>query len=220
MVTWSGSPLTSSATLGEVDEVFHEIVSDLVHIDVHHVKPQQDHPFHKLVTSGMSDRPMTAPPGAEDQRFAELVVVLPPEWDVSMDAFKREENYWPIRLMKILARLPHEYDTWLWWGHTVPNGEPPAPYAPNNTFTGAIITPALTLPQEFFELKISMDKTICFFAVIPLYTEEMELKLRKGADALFDRFDNAEVNEIIDMRRKNVCAPTRWWPFGRGRTRH
>ncbi|MFQ8729788.1 MAG: suppressor of fused domain protein [Enterocloster bolteae] len=25
-------------------------------------------------------------------------------------------EYWPIRLIKYLARFPHEYSTWLGWG--------------------------------------------------------------------------------------------------------
>ena len=47
--------------LGPVSGVFHEIISDLVHIDVH-VVPANDHcPYLRLVTSGMSDLPMTVP---------------------------------------------------------------------------------------------------------------------------------------------------------------
>ncbi len=51
--------------IGEVTMVFHEIVSDLVHIDVHHVLPTEDRDFHTLITSGMSDKPMNVPDGAE-----------------------------------------------------------------------------------------------------------------------------------------------------------
>ena len=47
--------------VGKVAHVFHEIVSDLVHVDVHLVPPQPNGDFVTLVTSGMSDRPMTLP---------------------------------------------------------------------------------------------------------------------------------------------------------------
>src|SRR5262245_19498833 len=49
--------------LGEYPTVFHEIVSHLVHIDVHFVAPNTQRPYHTLITSGMSDRPMTVPEG-------------------------------------------------------------------------------------------------------------------------------------------------------------
>ena len=66
------------------------MISDLVHIDVHWVQPTPKRPYHTLVTSGMSDKPMTVPAGAEHLRFAELMLCLPPEWQMSMEAFKQE----------------------------------------------------------------------------------------------------------------------------------
>src|SRR5687767_15165770 len=39
---------------GEVESVLHELVSDLVHIDIHYVKPTPERNYHTLVTSGMS----------------------------------------------------------------------------------------------------------------------------------------------------------------------
>lgn len=51
--------------VGKIDMVFHEIVSDQVHIDVHWVKPTEERPFHTLITSGMSDKEMTTPDGVE-----------------------------------------------------------------------------------------------------------------------------------------------------------
>ena len=48
--------------VGKVRHVFHETISDLVHIDVHLVPPQPNRDFVTLVTSGMSDRPMDVPP--------------------------------------------------------------------------------------------------------------------------------------------------------------
>lgn len=44
--------------IGEICMVFHEVISDTVHIDVHHIKPTEERPFHTLVTSGMSDLQM------------------------------------------------------------------------------------------------------------------------------------------------------------------
>ena len=49
--------------------VFHEIVSDVVHIDLLHVPPRRERPFHTLVTCGMSVRPMNVPQDAEEFRY-------------------------------------------------------------------------------------------------------------------------------------------------------
>lgn len=192
------------AHLGKVESVFHEIVSDTVHIDVHFVKPSEDFPFARLVTSGMSDLPMTIPEGVEAPRFTELLVTLPEDWRLDQDSFKEEMWYWPVRLLKGLARLPHKYSTWLGFGHTVPNGDPPEPYAPNTQLCGAIILPSVTVPDEFHTLRIDERKEITFFAVVPLYGEEMNLKLRLGSDKLLDKFVSMKVTDIVDPLRRNV----------------
>ncbi len=114
--------------IGEITHVFHEILSDQVHIDVHHIALTLARNYHTFVSSGMSDKAMSVPEGREEFRFAELMLALPADWPISDEAFKKENNYWPIRWLKILARLPHEYDTWLEYGHTVPNGDPAKPF--------------------------------------------------------------------------------------------
>ncbi|HEL2958792.1 TPA: suppressor of fused domain protein [Stenotrophomonas maltophilia] len=193
--------------LGPVSGVFHEIISDLVHIDVHVVPATEQFPYLRLVTSGMSDLPMTVPDevDADVPRYMELMVTLPADWPISQDAFEDERNYWPVRLLKGLARLPHEYDTWLGFGHTIPNGHPSEPYAPGVGFDGAIVLPPVTTPEDFAELALEDGKVISFMTIIPLYPEEMDLKLKKGAEALLDRFDAKNIQDVIEPGRVNVA---------------
>jgi len=193
--------------LGPVSGVFHEIISDLVHIDVHVVPATEQFPYLRLVTSGMSDLPMTVPDevDADVPRYMELMVTLPADWPISQDAFEDERNYWPVRLLKGLARLPHEYDTWLGFGHTIPNGHPSEPYAPGVGFDGAIVLPPVTPPEDFAELVLEDGKVISFMTIIPLYPEEMDLKLKKGAEALLDRFDAKNIQDVIEPGRTNVA---------------
>lgn len=198
--------------VGPIAGVFHEILSDLVHIDVHWVKPSRKFPFHTLVTSGMSDKPMTTPEGLEEHRYAELCVLLPESWPVNLadyqlmeEAFKEERNYWPVRWLKTIARFPHEYDTWVAYGHTIPNGEGAEPFADNTKLGCIMLMPSLTLGNAFFELKVSDEKTIKFYCLYPLYKEEMDYKLKKGFDALLDKFDQYKVSDVVDIQRPNTC---------------
>lgn len=190
--------------IGEVDVVFHELLSDTVHIDIHHVKPTQDRPFHTLITSGMSDIAMKVPDGSDINPHMELMITLPSEWKISNDAFKDECWYWPIRQLKFLARFPHKYDSWFGWGHTIPNGDPAEAFAENTKFTGVMLATSLNVPEEFIELKIGDEKNIQFFSLIPLYEEEMNLKLQKGSDELLDKFDKYHINDLVELNRKNV----------------
>ena len=196
--------------IGPIDYVFHELVSEYVHIDVHRVPPQKHRPYYTLITSGMSEQSMTVPNGAESLRFTELMICLPAHWRLNMEDFRDERNYWPIRLLKIMARLPHEFRTWLGLSHSVPNGEPPRPYAPNTKFCCSVIVPPLTCPDAFRTLRIDAEQTIHFYAVLPLYREELSCKLNEGMSVLIDRLDGARVTELINLRRKNTCR-TRWF---------
>lgn len=204
--------------VGPVANVFHELLSDLVHIDIHIVEPTPERNCYTLVTSGMSDRAMSAPEEYSDLKFSELLIALPHDWPMSEDGWKDEANYWPIRMLKFLSRFPHEYQTWLWAMHTIPNGNPPEPFASNTEMNGVILLPPITLPDAFGELVIDAEKTIHFHSVIPLHPDEMDLKLQKGAEALFDGFDQHGVSEILDPNRKSVATRKRsWFPFKRKR---
>ncbi len=197
--------------IGPVAGVLHELGSDLVHIDVHQVPPTDNRPFWTLVTSGMSDRPMTVPEGAEAYEFAELMMCLPPDWPMSQESFGDEQNYWPIRLLKILARLPQEYDTWLGPGHTVPNsGEDDVPYADGTGFTCALLLPPmLVVPSDFSRVELD-DRVINFHAVWPMFPSEVEYKLTHGLESLLDRFEKHQVTELVEIDRANTCASPGW----------
>src|SRR5579872_2254400 len=158
--------------LGKIETVFHELASDTVHIDVHFVKPNESCPNHRFVTSGMSDLPMRTPEGAGVPQFIELMITLPPSWHLNQESLKDENWYWPIHLLKFLAHFPHKNQTWLGFGHTMPNGDPPAPFGTNTALCGAILLPPVSVPQDFFRLKTG-EKEIIFFSVVPLYKEEM-----------------------------------------------
>lgn len=192
--------------VGKVDSVYHEILSDLVHIDIHIVKPTPERNYYSLVTSGMSDLAMAAPAEHPELAYSEMCICLPPEWPMGKEKWELETNYWPVRMLKFLARFPHAYRTWLWELHTVPNGNPPSPFADDTGLCGVILLPPRLLPREFCTLKIDEEKTIHFHAVVPLHADEMELKLKRGAEALFDGFDRRQVSELLDPRRPSSLA--------------
>jgi hypothetical protein len=186
--------------IGKVEMVFHEIVSDKVHIDIHWVKPTTDKPYHTLITSGMSDKPMNTPEELEGGKYAELCICLPEEWKISDEDFEDENNYWPVRWLKFLARFPHDYNTWLGWGHTIPNGDPPESFIESTKLTTMILLPPIMFGEEFQQLELE-EKIITFFSLVPLYTEELNLKLEKGAESLFNGFDEYGVTDILDINR-------------------
>lgn len=195
--------------IGEIALVFHEIVSDIIHIDIYWIKPTEERPFHTLVTSGMSDLPMTIPEGYNINKYCELCILLPPSWNIetvlSDPESCNEEDYWPIRWLKIVARFVHEYKTWVGYGHTIPNGENAEGFASNTKLGCMMLLPSTSLGNEFFELKVNEEKSINFYCLYPIYKEEMDFKIKKGSDALINKLSSNHVLDIVDKNRINVC---------------
>ena len=44
--------------------------------------------------------------------------------------------------------------------HTIPNGDPPEPFAPNTQFVCVMLEPPITVDPEFFQLDIDEGKSI------------------------------------------------------------
>jgi hypothetical protein len=192
---------------GEPGMVWHEIVSDRVHVDVHVVPASRTRKYITLVTSGMSALPMTVPAALDEREkwmHAELCLLLPATWKIEQEALSDERNFWPIRLLKGLARLPHDFATWLGLGHSIPNGDPAEPYADGTELAGAIIIPPLDLVEGFFE--VPGEPPMHIFQVLPVTPKEMDFKLAHGHVALLERMEqhDATIFGPIDPRRRSA----------------
>ncbi len=195
---------------GRESFVYHELVSDLVHIDVNLMWPTEEQPFHVVYTTGMSDLPMTLPDeitDREDLKYAEVFLFLPGDWDLGRElqlgSDVKPEYFWPIQMLKFLARFPHEYETWLGWGHTIPNGPDYAPLGPGVGFGGVVLD---QLGKGLEEARTADGRQISLLFAIPAYKEEIEYKLKYGMEALRDRFSQGGLPVVLDVRRPNLCA--------------
>ena len=189
---------------GKIDFVMHEKKSPLVHVDVYVVRDMGPTKHQYLITSGMSEKPMPVPDGASDGRFAELVIALPGDWPLSPEAFEDEANYWPIRILKGLARFPHEHKTWMYEGHSAHWINPPAPIASNTNMTSVVLLRPRLIPEENQYVHVSKKKHIRLWGVYPVYHEEVDLKERQGSGSLDELFDQNGITELLDPKRKSI----------------
>lgn len=191
---------------GKIKTVLHEEVSDLVHIDVLLIPATAKRPYQLLVTSGVSDIAMHMPEeGFEAHSRVELMIALPKDWPISAEAFENENNYWPVRWLKKIGRLPHQNNTWIGWGHTIPNGNPVQTIA-DTQFTGVILLPSVLLPDEFYKLRTKDGNTIRFYGIVPLHQTEMDLKLNSSLEALEAKLEQHQVDILLDKRRANLVS--------------
>jgi uncharacterized protein len=191
---------------GPVQEFCLTEILPVTGINVHIIPAGPGRDFVTLFTAGVSDRPMNVPEGFEEYRFAEIIIRLPAGWPTSPEALDSEDTAWPYQWLRMIGAYPSAEDSWLRDKYAIfPNGDPPEPFASNTRLS------CLMLLQDISpagRLQCEDGRTIIFYQVLPLYTEERDLELEQGILELLTRFDAAEVSEVVDLRRPNVAAAT------------
>ena len=191
-------------TFGPVEMVFHELVSPDIHVDICMIPPSEERDYYTLVTMGMGAHRMNVPEELAEYKLerAELAIALPPDWKLDEASLKDERWYWPIGLLKVLARLPITEDTWLGFGHTM---DKQSPFAEGTELCAAILAGPQGAVWEGGEVCVLPGgQEVNFYQVIPLYRDEMEYKLAHDADALLDKM--ADVSFVVDPTRRDVLA--------------
>lgn len=196
---------------GRTTRVYREIDSEFLHVDVFVMQAPTKQDFHVLYTTGMSALPMTLPaellPQYRDLERAEMLLLLPAEWDI-LTGYEEDKDvpdrlWWPVRLMKYLARFPHEYKTWLGWGHTLPNSATFVPYDESTKLCGAMLG---ALQERISVYRAEDDTQINLYTVMPLYREEMEYQKAAGTEALMQKLAALKgFGMIVFPDRPNVC---------------
>ena len=192
---------------GESELVGHEVVSPDIHCDIVIVPPTENLPYYKLITMGAGAYQMNIPKELKSDVYdrAEYVIFLPKDWNLKSD---KEEDYWPIRMLKTIARLPIREENWLYYGHTVNLTDDGSPVADNTKFNSCVLLPSTNETGQIVKpLKLSLfGKKVAFFQLFPLYQEELEFKMEHSLDEMIDMFGEEILdNLIINIHRKNFC---------------
>ena len=188
---------------GEVENVFHELVSPDIHVDICVVPPTEERDYYTLVTMGMGAHRMNVPEELAEYKLerAELAIALPADWKLDQESMKDEKWYWPIRLLKSLARLPIASDTWLGFGHTMDNEED---FAKGTKLCAAILTGPQDTEDGSEVCILPSGEEVNFYQVIPLYRDELEYKLAHDADALLDKMNG--ISFVVEPDRQDAIT--------------
>jgi len=182
--------------------VMHEKESEVVHSDIYIIKPNEDRDYYIMISSGMSALPMHVPFDSPHLAFAEVMILLPSDWNINYNDFANENNYWPIRLLKQLSKYPHLNNTWLGWGHTIPLNDQ---HIVNHNFHSVLLLDSITFSEDFTTIE-NEEKNICVYSVIPLYKEELDYVLQEGVSKLMEKFVLFNTEEIVNIHRINACV--------------
>ena len=188
---------------GEFEHVFHELSSPDIHVDICVVPPSKERNYYTLVTMGMGAHRMNVPEELAEYKLerAELAIALPGNWKLKHEDLKNERWYWPIRLLKTLARLPIASDTWLGFGHTMDHEED---FAKDTKLCAAILTGPQGTEEGSEVCTLPGGEEVNFYQVIPLYRDELEYKLAHDADALLDKMEG--ISFVVEPDRQDAIT--------------
>ena len=190
-------------TFGEFENVFHELVSPDIHVDICVIPPSEERDYYTLVTMGMGAHRMNVPEELAEYKLerAELAIALPKDWKLDEESMKDERWYWPVGLLKVLARLPISGDTWLGWGHTM---DKQSPFAEGTKLCAAILTGPQGVGEGGEVCTLPSGEEVNFYQVIPLYRNEMEYKMEHDVDALLEKM--AGISFVVNPTRQNAIT--------------
>ena len=173
---------------GDYELVAHEKLSPDIHCDIVIVPPSEEQPYFKLVTMGAGAYKMNIPK------------------EYKSKVCDRAEYWWPIRMLKTVARLPIRTDDWLFYSHTVELTDDGKPLAENTKFNSCVLLVSRGKNQYVKPFKLGRGKKVAFYQLYPLYQEELEYKVENSFYDLMDKVDEEELNnQVININRKNFC---------------
>jgi hypothetical protein len=180
---------------GETQGVSREAIPLVPSIGVHtYLRSGSRGNVFALVTSGMSDLPLRVPPGAgsDAPRRVELIF------------YCAEPKSEYIETLRWVARFPHDQKTWLSFGHTLPNGNPPAPFWGSEILDTLLFMPTILKRDAGLAEALVLDgDPVHFLWVVPLSTPECNLKLDQGYDAILGLFEKNRHPHVFDPARKS-----------------
>ena len=191
-------------TFGDFENVSHEQGSPKLHYDISVFPPSDERDYYTLVTMGMGAHRMNVPEELAEYKLerAELAIALPPDWKLDEESLKDERWYWPIGLLKVLARLPISNDTWLGFGHTM---DKQSPFAEDTELCAALLVGPQDVVWNGGEVcTLPSGEEVNFYQVIPLYRNEMEYKMEHDADALLKKM--AGISFVVNPTRQNAIT--------------
>jgi hypothetical protein len=175
-----------------VDQTFVEPGAAIPRVDVRSYRRKvRGTDFCTLVTSGMSDLPMPIPRKLEGAaKRVELIFYCP---EIQLEY---------VETMRFVAHFPHDQRTWIGPGHTIPNGNPPAPFFGSSILDTILLIQPIIKPDNNLKQELVIEgDAVEFLWVVPLSSAECRLKLAEGVNAVLELFEKHRHPPIFDPNR-------------------
>jgi len=171
--------------------VMHSTDLKRVHVDIYQFEPTAKRPYWTLITGGMSDEPQPLPTDCPEH--------ISPRAEIMM--YVSKPAGWMFSVLKGLAEMPFDDNTYIHWWHTIPNGMPMT--ATPSSLTSYFFLPPYFEAKRFGGLKLGGD-AVDFLWMIPITEAEREFAMEHGSQALEDKLEEAEMSQVVDESRLSL----------------
>jgi hypothetical protein len=165
--------------------------------DVYLLEPQKGIPYQLVFTCGVSDFTQTPTEKYDSLKHIELYFCLPEYWIVDKD-------HWAVEYIDKIAQIPQKNNTWFGPGDTIPTANPPNQITDELKQSYFILSEPMLLEKKLKTVQLT-DKTINYFAIIPIFKTEFDYKMRNSAKVLIANMQYKKMNEMVDKYRKPVA---------------
>jgi len=187
---------------GAVERVFFDGDDTGRRVDIFVSAPSEKRRFHTLTTVGMGANRMRVPEelNERNQSFAELTMLLPPDWDLMNDA-------WPFRVLKETARRPFEERDFLQVGNAYRGV-----MMEGSGFYGVLTLFASVNEGCGTRLMLPGGRVVNFYLLLPILREEWNYILRRQSSyPLWRRFSERVGSLVVDAARDSCVDSEHWF---------
>lgn len=181
---------------GKVSNYFQKKEESRIQLNINIIPASRRNPYITLVTTGIGAHVMKAEGKSGEKYFnrGELVLCLPPGWKVDGS---EPDDFWPVRLLDLIADFASDDDTWISWGHTIDYGKS---FQKQTGFRGVIFIMSM-FGDDSWRCRLSESDEVEFYQVIPLFENELMFAGKNGSAALTNRMGK-DFSKVVDPERK------------------
>ena len=181
---------------GHIGRMFYDAGGEGMRIDVAVSEPAEARDFYTLTTIGMGAHRMDVPAelAEKNQSFAELTMLLPPDWDLMNDT-------WPFHVLQETARRPFAEFEYLSVGNAYRGA-----MMDGSGFYGVLVIPATTFGGTPTRLMVPGGKIINFYLLLPIYEEEWDYIVRHQDSYAFWALYAERVGSIVVDPGRESCV--------------
>ena len=159
-----------------------------------------------LITSDFQEYQMPIPEKLKGYEFGQLYFCIPEYWDLTDP--ENPEIRWLFEWLNRITTYTINNNTWLGDGHTYNCTKHGKQLSTTIRQDHLFISNPIFLEDELTPVELE-DKTIHFWALIPIFGDEMDYKQGKGTVKLKKKFLIKGITEKLDEYRQ-TSLKTRW----------